>query len=349
MAFDIGSTASSHSLQEALDIAFKEAEISAVKLHKFLSAEDCFVHEDEDHHMDLEDLLRDEYHSQTDLFGGHHVKHFIGKPHHLSVTAFDPETHDYMNEKGSVHSIETLGSLEGPGNRFLVFLNGCKARCLYCENPDTWEVKKTDNFMNIGNLVDRVSHYSPYYKNGGVTVSGGDPMVQFKFCASFLYAIHKHLGLHTCVETTGQTSRAAWNAVLPHADLVLLCVKGTRKETYKNITKTVGIDRMLDFIKELETRRIEWWCRYVIVPGYTDSDDEISGLIDICIPCKSLTRIEFLPYHTLGQHKWKNLGLEYPLGENPTPSKSDVIAIAQRIREQLKEKRPDILVTTGYE
>ncbi|KAJ3122760.1 hypothetical protein HK098_002487 [Nowakowskiella sp. JEL0407] len=291
-----------HSLKQDLDIAFQHSAEEAKDLHDTLEHTDYIVDEYEKTDIDLEDILSDGHHSASCEVHEKQVKHFIGRPA-VTQSAFDPSQHDYMNQKGYVHSVDTLGSLEGPGNRFLVFLNGCKARCLYCENPDTWEIKKGATEMVVSQLIDRASHFAPYYTKGGVTISGGDPMVQFKFCASLLYAIHKHLGFHTCIETTGQTSRSAWDAILPHADLVLLCLKGTTKETYKRVTKTVQIEKMLEFIKELEFRKIEWWCRYVVVPGFTDSKEEIEGLIEICKDAKALTRIEFLPYHTLGEHK----------------------------------------------
>ncbi|KAI9202977.1 uncharacterized protein BJ171DRAFT_583459 [Polychytrium aggregatum] len=257
------------------------------------------------------------------------------RDHHARpVPPFDPSKIDYQNVEGYVHSTESLGTLEGPGNRFLIFVTGCPARCLYCENPDTWEIKKAATVQKVHDLVERARKLQPFYKHsvghGGVTISGGDPL---------------DLGLHTCIETTGQGSHHAWDTVLPHTDLVLLCVKHTEPEQYHKITQLVRLERMLQFIKELERLNKPWWCRYVLVPGYTDKDKDIEGLIALCKSSTTLERIEILPYHTLGEYKWKASGMEYPMKGVPHPTKASLQAIVSRITSELG--RPEIPVVTS--
>ncbi|KAI8800549.1 pyruvate formate lyase activating enzyme [Cladochytrium replicatum] len=292
------------------------------------------------HHrlMDLEDLVAEHPHS-----------------HHSSVDPPTPDEddRDYLSQVGYVHSIESLAALEGPGNRFLIFLSGCKARCLYCENPDTWDIKNGTK-MSVQTLIEKASHYTPYYehsyKGGGITVSGGDPFVQYNFTASILRAAKRHLNLHTCVETTGQATKRAWDTVLPYTDLVLLCIKGTDEDTYRKVTRTMGLKRVEEFIKELEGRKIEWWCRYVVLPGYTDSDADVERLVQQCSASPTLSRIELLPYHTLGKHKWESLKVEYPLEGVPGPTKESILRIAGRIREGMKNNgRGSVVVTSGVE
>ncbi|KXS13120.1 pyruvate formate-lyase activating [Gonapodya prolifera JEL478] len=270
---------------------------------------------------------------------------------------FDPSLPgvDYLGVRGYVHSTESMGSLEGPGNRFLVFLTGCMCRCLYCENPDTWDVQKGGTSTSVARLVDKASRMKPYYVRsvggGGVTVSGGDPLVQHDFLAAFLYACKRDLGLNTCVETTGLGTRRALETVLPWTDLVLLCIKGTNSTSYSHITQTPSrsFSRMLHFITELRSRNIPWWCRYVVVPGLTDSDKDVDELVELINGEESggCERVELLPYHTLGEHKWKELGLEYPLPSTPYPTKARLEAIATRIRNGLVNK--NISVSDGAE
>ncbi|ORX48085.1 pyruvate formate-lyase activating [Piromyces finnis] len=263
---------------------------------------------------------------------------------------FDPSKIDYNNFEGYVHSVESMGSLEGPGNRFLLFVTGCPARCIYCENPDTWQhVNGTK--MRVGDLVKRARNLKPYYEfsvgGGGVTCSGGDPLSQPEFVSSFFHAVKKDVGLHTCLETSGQGTQYAWDTVLPHTDLVLLCIKHPNAKKYKEITRTCELDRMMEFLKELEKRNIPWWCRYVVISGLTDNDQDLKELVDICNKSKTLERVDLLAYHTLGEHKWKELGLKYIMGSNLIPKKERLSEIAEYLKKNLTNK--DVVVNSGVE
>lgn len=265
-------------------------------------------------------------------------------------TPFDPSKINYKDVEGYVHSVESMGSLEGPGNRFLLFVTGCPARCIYCENPDTWN-HSNGNKMKVEALIKRAQSLKPYYQHslggGGVTVSGGDPLAQPEFVSSFLYAMKHDVGLSTCIETSGQGTQYAWDTVLPNTDLALLCVKHPNPAKYKEITKTCELDRMLQFIKELEKRNIPWWCRYVVINGVTDNDDDLKELVDLCNKSKTLERIDLLPYHTLGEHKWKELGLTYIMGENLIPKKERLVYIGDYLKKNIKNK--DVVITNGAE
>ncbi|ORX79012.1 pyruvate formate lyase activating enzyme [Anaeromyces robustus] len=258
---------------------------------------------------------------------------------------FDPSKTDYMNCEGYVHSVESMGSLEGPGNRFLLFVTGCPVRCIYCENPDTW-VNKNGTKMRVNELAKKAKNLKPYYEfsvgGGGVTCSGGDPLSQPEFVSSFFYAMKKDVGLHTCLETSGQGSQYAWDTILPHTDLVLLCIKHPNAKMYKEITRTCELDRMLEFLKEIEKRNIPWWCRYVVINGLTDNEQDLIELCEICNKSKTLQRIDLLAYHTLGEHKWKELGLKYIMGEGLIPKKDRLKEIAEFLRSHLTNKNVEV-------
>jgi len=263
---------------------------------------------------------------------------------------FDPTKVDYANYEGFVHSVESMGSLEGPGNRFLLFVTGCPARCIYCENPDTWQ-NSNGKKMKVNELIKRARNLKPYYVNsvggGGVTCSGGDPLSQPEFVSSFFHAMKKDVGLHTCLETSGQGTQYAWDTVLPHTDLVLLCIKHPNAKMYKEITRTCELDRMMQFLKEVEKRNIPWWCRYVVISGLTDNEQDLKELVEICNNSKTLERIDLLAYHTLGEHKWKELGLKYIMGNNLIPKKERLNEIADFLKKNLKNK--NVEVNSGVE
>jgi len=263
---------------------------------------------------------------------------------------FDPSKIDYANYEGFVHSVESMGSLEGPGNRFLLFVTGCPARCIYCENPDTWQ-NSNGKKMKVGDLIKRARNLKAYYEfsvgGGGVTCSGGDPLSQPEFVSSFFYGMKKDVGLHTCLETSGQGSQYAWDTVLPHTDLVLLCIKHPNAKMYKEITRTCELDRMMEFLHEVEKRNIPWWCRYVVISGLTDNEQDLKELVDICNKSKTLVRIDLLAYHTLGEHKWKELGLKYIMGNGLIPKKERLTEIAEYLKKNLTNK--NVEVNSGVE
>jgi len=159
--------------------------------------------------------------------------------------------------------------------------------------------------------------------------------------------MQRDVGLHTCLETSGQGTQYAWDTILPYTDLVLLCIKHPNAKMYKEITRTCELDRMLKFLDELEKRNIPWWCRYVVISGLTDREEDLKELVEICNKSKTLERIDLLAYHTLGEHKWKELGLKYIMGNGLIPKKERLTEIATFLKNNLKNK--NVEVNSGVE
>lgn len=213
---------------------------------------------------------------------------------------------------GYINSIETMGLVDGPGVRFVVFLSGCKLRCLYCHNPETWKVQESDLKMTPEELVSKIKRYLPYYNNGGVTFSGGEPLLQKDFLIECLKLLKKE-NIHTAIDTAG-VGNGDYKEILEYVDLVILDIKSVDEKEYKYIT---GKD-MTEFYKFLEvcqTLNKKMWIRQVIVPGINDTLDNILKLNEFLSKIKNVEKVELLPYHTLGNDKYKKLGIIYPLKE----------------------------------
>lgn len=234
---------------------------------------------------------------------------------------------------GKVHSVESFSAVDGPGVRFLVFLQGCGLRCSFCSNPDTWEFSGGE-LMSSKQLAKRVDRMLPYLQaqrsqssghESGVTFSGGEAMLQPQFVAAMCQEAHAR-GLTTCIDTTGQgTKEHNWDVVLPHLDYALFCIKSPIKAKYEALTNRKGLHRALNFARELEDRGIKYWLRYVMIPGITDTPEDIEALVNFSAGKRSMQAVELLPYHTLGLDKWKELGLVYPLEGQRSPTAEEVV------------------------
>ncbi|PSC70718.1 pyruvate formate-lyase 1-activating enzyme [Micractinium conductrix] len=228
---------------------------------------------------------------------------------------------------GSVHSIESFSALDGPGVRFLVFVQGCGLRCVFCSNPDTWHMAR-GKLTSSKDLAKKLERVSPYLKQGssgkgGITISGGEPLLQPEFTASVLMEAHAR-GLTTCIDTTGQGMKEShWDKVLPHLDYALFCIKSPIPDKYEWITKR-QIGPALGFVEELEKRGIPYWLRYVLMSGHTDQQEDIDAMVEFCCDKKSMQAVEVLPYHLLGVEKWAAEGKEYPLKGMQSPSEAEV-------------------------
>lgn len=214
--------------------------------------------------------------------------------------------------KGKIHSLESFGTVDGPGIRFVVFIQGCPLRCLYCHNPDTWNPKgKVKYQMTPGELLTEVLRYKSFIARGGVTVTGGEPLLQPEFLKEF-FRLCQEQGLHTALDTSGFVCTSkAWE-VLDYADLVLLDIKTLNPDLHP-LLAGVKQDNTLLFLDELERRGIDTWIRHVIVPGYTDNDEWLEALARYVSSYKVVRKVELLPYHTMGTYKYEQLGLDYPL------------------------------------
>lgn len=212
--------------------------------------------------------------------------------------------------KASIDSIETFGLVDGPGIRTVIFLNKCNLRCKFCHNPETW-VMKNENYTSE-EIVDRVLRNKPYYKNnGGVTFSGGEPLLQYEFLLETCKKL-KQENIHIAIDTAG-VGNGDYQELLQTIDLVLLDIKHITKEGYIDITQTDNIDKFNDFVEQLNKTNVEVWIRQVIIPDVNDNIEYMNTLATyIKTNIKNVTKIEFLPFHTLGNEKYEKLGIKNP-------------------------------------
>ncbi len=216
-----------------------------------------------------------------------------------------------------VHSIESMGTVDGPGIRFVLFLQGCPLRCLYCHNPDTWE-KGIGSSMSVEDILLEYNKNINFYKNGGITVTGGEALLQIDFLIE-LFEEAKRIGIHTCLDTSGATFRKnnhkileKFNLLIKYTDLVLLDIKEIDNLKHKILT---GIENknILDFAKYLSDNNIPVWFRHVVIPGYTDNPKGWYDLGYFLGTLNNIKALDILPYHTMGTGKYKSMGLKYAL------------------------------------
>lgn len=235
-----------------------------------------------------------------------------------------------------MHSCETFGAVDGPGVRFIVFLRGCCFRCAYCHNPDTWAVKGEADTLP-GDILRRALNYRAYWgKDGGITVSGGEPMLQADFVAE-LFRECRVAGVNTCIDTcAGVFSRGNRSILemLALTDTVLLDIKHIDPKRHLELTGG-KLEPVLECARYLHEQGKRVWLRHVLVPGWTDGEDDLRRLADFIRPMDNIERVDVLPYHTMGVDKWKSLGLEYRL-DGVEPPDAESVA---RAREILKPPR----------
>lgn len=230
---------------------------------------------------------------------------------------------------GHIHSFESFGTVDGPGIRFVVFLQGCPLRCQYCHNPDTWTAGGEEH--SVEDVVSRAVRYKNYFgEKGGVTVTGGEPLLQIDFVIA-LFTQLKAKGIHTCVDTSGFTFQAnnptsveKHKKLLEVADLFLLDIKHIDDEACKKLTGKSNANT-LAFAKFLSDHQKPIWIRQVLVPGLTDSDESLQRTRAFIESLKTVEKIEVLPYHSMGEVKYEKLGIEYPLKGVEAPKKERVM------------------------
>jgi pyruvate formate lyase activating enzyme len=219
---------------------------------------------------------------------------------------------------GYIDSVETMGLVDGPGIRFIVFMKGCKLRCLYCHNPETWTM---DNAVSIDSeeLLKRINKYHNYYVDGGVTFSGGEPLLQPDFLIDMLKKC-KMINLHTALDTAG-VGLGNYEEILKYTDLVILDIKAYKEDEYKYLTGNTmeEFNRFLNVCQRLEKKL---WIRQVVVPGINDNKEYFLGLKEYLKGIKNIEKIELLPYHLYGIDKYKTLGIPYRL-EGVPPMNQD--------------------------
>ena len=238
---------------------------------------------------------------------------------------------------GRIHSFESFGTVDGPGIRFVVFLQGCPLRCQYCHNPDTWGAGGTE--YSVEDVVQRAIRYRNYFGDkGGVTVTGGEPLLQIDFVTELFTAL-KAKGINTCIDTSGITFRQDNEAVvekhkklLTVTDLVLLDIKHIDDEACKKLTGQSN-ENTLAFARFLSDNNVKMWIRQVLVPGLTDNDEDLRKTRAFIDTLKTVEKVEVLPYHTMGTVKYEKLGIEYPLKDVTAPTKDRVMNAKRILKE----------------
>lgn len=229
-----------------------------------------------------------------------------------------------MRTTGFIHSLESFGTVDGPGIRFVVFLQGCKLRCLYCQNPDTW-IENSGSETTVDELSKKIVRYKPYFdsSNGGVTISGGEPLLQAQFVLELFTSLKKE-GIHTCLDTSGYSQTPIGHELLDQllavTDLVMLDIKHINSEEHRKITGQTN-DEILEFSHYLEKKQIPVWLRYVVVPGFTDDLADLKLFKAFASSLSNVEKVEFLPFHKIGEYKWQALNLPYLLTDVPPPAK----------------------------
>lgn len=236
---------------------------------------------------------------------------------------------------GHIHSTESFGAADGPGVRFIVFMQGCHMRCRYCHNPDTWKMDGGDE-VTADEILKRALRFKPYWgKDGGITISGGEPLLQIDFVIE-LFKKAKELGINTCIDTAGNPFTkeepffSKFEELMKYTDLLLLDLKEINPTRHKDLT---GFDNsnIIEMAKYLSEINKPVWIRHVLVPEHSDFDEDLDALGDFIDTLSNVDRVEILPYHTLGKFKWENLGIPYTLESISPPSAERIENAKNRI------------------
>lgn len=243
---------------------------------------------------------------------------------------------------GHIHSTESFGAADGPGVRFIVFMQGCHMRCRYCHNPDTWKMDGGDE-VTADEILKRALRFKPYWgKDGGITISGGEPLLQIDFVIE-LFKKAKELGINTCIDTAGNPFTkeepffSKFEELMKYTDLLLLDLKEINPTRHKDLT---GFDNsnIIEMAKYLSEINKPVWIRHVLVPEHSDFDEDLDALGDFIDTLSNVDHVEILPYHTLGKFKWENLGIPYTLESISPPSAERIENAKQRIHAGIRKQ-----------
>ena len=228
-----------------------------------------------------------------------------------------------LNFYAKVHSIESFGTVDGPGIRFVLFLQGCSLKCKYCHNRDTWDING-GKYQSIDEILEKILRYKNYiYKNGGVTVTGGEPLLQYRFLIELFKKLKKHK-IHTCIDTSGMVGLTDdMKKLIDLTDLFLLDIKHIDPKKCKEL---VGFsnEKELAFAKYLSDNNKPIWIRQVLIPRITDNEEDLLKLKNFIGSLKTVEKVELLPYHTMGKFKWSKLGVKYELDDIPDATQNDI-------------------------
>lgn len=244
---------------------------------------------------------------------------------------------------GYIHSKESFGTVDGPGIRYVLFMQGCPLRCLYCHNPDTWQIG-TGTEITVDEVLEEYNKNRSFYKNGGITVTGGEPLLQTEFLTE-LFKKAKEENIHTCIDTSGITynpknneSVKSLSELLKYTDLVMLDIKHIREESHKILTGASN-KNILMFAKFLEENNVPLWIRHIIVRGYTDEPEDLIALGEFIGTLKNLKALDVLPYHTMGVNKYKEMGIPYALEGLEALPLSDAVKAKEHILKGIHKAR----------
>ncbi len=241
---------------------------------------------------------------------------------------------------GYIHSKESFGTVDGPGIRYVLFLQGCPMRCKYCHNPDTW-IQGIGEELSPESIIEEYLKNRAFYRNGGITVSGGEPLLQLEFITA-LFALAKEHGIHTCIDTSGITfspgNTERLDALLSLTDLVMLDIKHIDSDRHKLLTGH-GNENILAFSKHLSEKNVPICIRHVVVPGLTDDADALVRLGEFIGTLSSLKSLDVLPYHTMGVEKYKRLGIPYPLEDVADVTSSEAQKAKEHILSGIRKTR----------
>lgn len=247
--------------------------------------------------------------------------------------------------QGRIHSLESFGTVDGPGTRFVVFVQGCPMRCAYCHNPDTWEMN-AGTLMEPSYIIEQYERNASFYKGGGITVTGGEPLMQLDFLID-LFTLAKQKDIHTCIDSSGiafNPDNAVQMAKMEHlmelTDLVMLDIKHIDPEKHKELTSQPN-ERILQFAAYLCEKQVPMWIRHVVVPGITDDDKYLFDLGYFIGQFSNLKALDVLPYHTMGEAKYQKLGIPYKLKGVPAMDKSKLIEKKEVILNGIRKRRAE--------
>ena len=248
--------------------------------------------------------------------------------------------------QGRIHSLESFGTVDGPGVRYVVFVQGCPMRCAYCHNPDTWAMTG-GTMMEPEYIIEQYERNKGFYNGGGITVTGGEPLMQVDFLID-LFTLAKAKGIHTCIDSSGISYKpdnhefiAKLDKLMALTDLVMLDIKHIDPEKHKELTAQPN-EAILAFAEYLNEKNVDMWIRHVVVPGITDDDKYLFDLGYFIGQFHNLKALDVLPYHTMGAVKYEKLGIEYKLKDVPAMDKTKVIEKKQVVLEGIKKRQAEM-------
>lgn len=235
---------------------------------------------------------------------------------------------------GRIHSFESLGGADGPGLRYVVFMQGCPNRCIYCHNPDTWNIHDGEEY-SVSDVVSKIMRFKPYFgEMGGITVSGGEALMQCDFVAELFSEMHKN-GINTVLDTSGTGQKSKFKKILENTDLVICDIKFASVSDYR---KYCGIhfSDVIDFLRYTEFMNVPLWIRHVVVPTITDTASYAEKIISIAVSFKNLKKFEFLPFKKICSMKYDKLGIKFSLADIDECDSETIIKLSQRIPKEYR-------------